>query len=61
MDDKNNSKTTFENLKKIWNGKNIIIIEGRYSRLGVANDLFNNAKSEKRILCPEKNAFAKYD
>lgn len=61
MDDKNNSKTTFENLKKIWNGKNIIIIEGRYSRLGVANDLFNNAKSVKRILCPEKNAFAKYD
>jgi len=38
-----------------------LIIEGEKSRLGVGNDLFNNAKSIKRILCPAVNAFNVYD
>lgn len=29
--------------------------------LGYGNDLFDNAKSIKRILCPNKNAWDKYD
>lgn len=48
-------------LKALWNKRDILIVEGRYSRLGVNNDLFNNAKSVKRILCPEKNAFNSYE
>ncbi|HUN20899.1 MAG TPA: SP_1767 family glycosyltransferase [Muribaculaceae bacterium] len=48
-------------LKKIWNKKDICIIEGEYSRLGVGNDLFENTKSIKRIICPAKNAFHAYD
>lgn len=51
----------FELLKKIWDNRNIIIIEGEKSRLGVGNDLFDNASSIKRILCPSENAFEKYD
>lgn len=50
-----------ENLKKIWDKKDILIVEGKYSRLGVGNDLFENSKSLKRLLCPEKNAFGRYD
>lgn len=50
-----------KSLKKIWDKKDILIIEGRYSRLGVGNDLFENAASLKRIICPEKNAFRCYD
>ncbi|WP_185151756.1 GT-D fold domain-containing glycosyltransferase [Chryseobacterium sp. SN22] len=48
-------------LKKIWDQKDILIIEGKYSRLGVGNDLFANAASIQRIICPEKNAFSCYD
>lgn len=48
-------------LKKIWDGKNILLVEGEKSRLGVGNDLFGNAKSVRRILGPTINAFSKYD
>lgn len=50
----------FAKIKQIWEKRNIIIIEGRYTRFGVGNDLLNNALSTKRIICPEKNAFDKY-
>lgn len=48
-------------LKKIWDNQDLLFVEGKYSRLGVGNDLFDNAKSIKRILCPNFNAFDKYD
>ncbi len=41
--------------------RDIIFVEGEQSRLGMGNDLFGNANSVKRILCPSKNAFDKYD
>ncbi len=50
----------FNLLKKIWDKKDVIIVEGEYSRLGVGNDLFNNCNSIQRILCPSKNAFDYY-
>lgn len=55
-----NVNTKFQYIKKIWNNRDIVIIEGQYSRLGVGNDLFDNANSIQRILCPEKNAFNFY-
>ncbi len=33
----------------------------KFSRLGVGNDLFYNARSIKRILCPAVNAYECYD
>jgi glycosyltransferase family protein len=51
----------FNRLKQIWNERNLLIVEGRFSRLGIGNDLFDNAKSIRRILAPEKNAFDVYD
>ncbi|GAB6557936.1 SP_1767 family glycosyltransferase [Bacillus cereus] len=50
----------FDKMKDIWNGREITIIEGEQSRLGVGNDLFKNVKTIDRIICPSKNAFAKY-
>ena len=47
--------------KKIWDKIDIIIVEGEYTRSGVGNDLFDNARSIKRIICPAKNAFNKYE
>lgn len=43
--------------QKIWADRDILIIEGEQTLLGVGNDLFACAKSIKRILCPRKNAF----
>ena len=48
-------------IKLIWEKRDILIIEGEKSRLGIGNDLFNNSKSIKRILCPAENAFNVYD
>lgn len=50
----------FKKLFSIWSGKDIILIEGEKSRLGVGNDMFENTASIKRILCPAENAFSKY-
>ena len=48
-------------LKQLWDKKELLFIEGELSRMGVGNDLFDNATSIKRILCPSKNAFNSYD
>ena len=54
-------KDYFELIKKIWEDKDIIIVEGEKSRLGMGNDLFNRAASVKRILAPSSQCFSKYD
>ena len=50
-----------ELLKKIWHDRDVVFVEGKSSRLGVGNDFFDNAKSVRRILCPENQAFDVYD
>lgn len=59
--DKSHVQFCFDSLKKIWADKDILLIEGEKSRLGVGNDLFNNTKSIRRILAPNRNAFDYYD
>lgn len=59
--DKGNSVQKFKNIKKIWNQRNIIIIEGEKTFFGVNNDLLDNVNSIKRIICPATNSFSKYD
>jgi len=51
----------FNSLKKIWDHKRIIIVEGAQTRLGIGNDLFDNAEMIKRILASATNAFDQYD
>lgn len=48
-------------LKKIWDNKNIICIEGKENNIGVNNDLFDNASTVKKVICPNKNAYRLYD
>lgn len=48
-------------LQKIWQNKDILIVEGKYSRLAIGNDFFSNTKSIERILCPSTNAFENYE
>ena len=59
--DKSNSKTIFNRIRGIWSDRDIIIVEGEGSRLGIGNDLFENAKTISRILCPAMSAFEKYN
>ena len=47
-------------LRNIWDKRDILIIEGLFTRNGIGNDLFNNTNSIKRILCPAENAFLVY-
>ncbi len=51
----------FQEFQKVWQDKDIIFVEGEESRLGYGNDLFSNARSIRRILCPRINAFNVYD
>ena len=60
-ENKNISKKYFLKLRKLWEGRDVLLVEGDASRLGVGNDLFNNASSVKRILGPRHHAFKNYD
>lgn len=51
----------FARLKKLWADRDVYIVEGVKTRLGVGNDLFDNCKSLHRIIGPAENAFDKYD
>lgn len=55
------STSCFNNIKRIWSNKDIVFVEGEKTKLGIGNDLFNNAKSIKRIICPATNAYDKLD
>lgn len=50
----------FKELKKIWENRDCVFVEGCYTGLGVVNDLFDNAQHIHRILGPAENAFSKY-
>lgn len=54
-------KKRFENLKRIWDKRNVIFVEGSLTRLGVGNDLFDNASQIQRIEAPPTDSFKKYD
>lgn len=54
-------KMRFKDLKKIWDQRDCVFVEGNMTRLGIGNDLFQNVNSVKRILAPAKNAFLQYD
>lgn len=55
-----NAERIFPLLKSLWQERDILIIEGTQTRLGVGNDLFSGAKSIRRILAPAENAFEYY-
>ena len=59
--DKSKVPQYIDKIRKIWDGKDIVFVEGDKTRLGYGNDFFNNSKSIKRIICPNFNAFNYYD
>ena len=55
------SEEDMKEISRLWDGKDCIFVEGQYTRMGVGNDLYSNAGSIQRILCPAENAIDKYD
>ncbi len=47
--------------RKIWDKRDVYIVEGEQTRVGVGNDLLDNAANVYRILAPAKNAYDVYD
>lgn len=58
---KNVAVKLFNKIKELWQDRDIVIVEGIYSKLGVNNDLFSGAKSISRVLCPSENAWGSYE
>lgn len=59
--DKSMCADYFRRMKQIWDGQDVLLVEGEKSRLGIGNDLFDNVRTLQRILGPVENAYARYD
>lgn len=59
LNDKSHAGEVFSRIKQWWQDKDILLVEGYYTRSGVGNDLYDNAHSVQRIICPPKNAWEK--
>lgn len=59
--DKSHCSKYFSMLKEIWKDRDVLICEEEQTMLGVGSDLFDEAKSIRRIIFPQENAFDKYE
>lgn len=59
--DKRAAVSLINKIKRLWTDRNLVIVEGAESRLGIGNDLFQNVSSIKRVICPVENAFSCYN
>ncbi len=50
-----------DKIRRIWEDKDIVVVEGAKTHNGVGNDLFAYAKSVERIICPSSNAMHAFD
>ncbi|MCR5421883.1 MAG: GT-D fold domain-containing protein [Lachnospiraceae bacterium] len=48
-------------IRSLWQDRDLVIIEGQNTGMGVGNDLFDNCRKTERIIAPSVDAFAKYD
>ncbi len=59
--DRSRSTRQLNLLRKIWDNRDVVIVEGTQSRTGVGNGLYDNTKSLHRILGYSTNGFSHYD
>lgn len=60
-DEVEKAQKRFEDLKQIWDKQDVLFVEGDKTRMGIGNDLFDNARKIERIIAPNENAFDVYD
>lgn len=58
--DRKHADEIFFLFKEIWKERDVIIVEGKYARIGLGNDLMEHTRSISRIVCPAKNAWDRY-
>lgn len=58
--DKSQCKKQIELILKIWENREICIVEGNKTRSGIGNDLFSRCSKIERVICPAENAFDRY-
>ena len=58
--DKEHAADVFRMLRRLWKNRSLLVVEGKNTRMGAGNDLFSDAMSVRRIICPEVNAFGRY-
>ena len=54
-------KKYFDKFRKIWDGKDVVIITGKTVFDKITHNIFDNAKSVEYIYGPSKDAFSQYD
>lgn len=59
--DKSHGKKIFDLWQRIFKNRDILLVEGLYSRFGVGNHLLDGASSVRRILGPDRDAFQKHE
>lgn len=59
--DRKRSTRQLQMLRRIWEERDVVIVEGNQCRTGVGNDLYDNAKSLQRILGYSTNGFSHYE
>lgn len=50
----------FSKIKRIWDRRKVLVIEGAGTRFGVGNGLLGNTLEVRRVLCPSRDAFSCY-
>lgn len=59
--DKEYATHIFALFKRLWMNRDVLLIEGSQSYIGIGNDLFEGVGRIRRIIAPSKNAFSVYD
>lgn len=57
LEDRSGVGAQFAKIRKIWENRDIVIVEGEKTHNGVGNDLFDTARSIERIICPPSDAY----
>lgn len=55
--DRSNCGRWFAKIRKIWENKDVVVVEGTRTHNGVGNDLLDTAASVERIICPPRDAY----
>lgn len=57
LEDRSGVGAQFAKIRKIWENRDVVIVEGTRTHNGVGNDLLDTARSVERIICPPSDAY----
>lgn len=61
LQDKSKSPDWFSEIRSIWAGKKVTVVEGAASHNGAGNNLLSLSSDVRRIICPSSGAYNAYD